>query len=351
MKKIETYIEGVEDGEVLPSIKGIILSVKVNEEEGKQTIKITDSEGDTINIFAKDKAAWVINPSEGAVLSMTSSGKGGVSKGLTFKVNKKNNIAYIVASAGVTSSVEPVSVSVTEEEQEPLTAADHTIDSLVLDRLYIFSRVKKIVREMNSNSIGIDFPEDKIPELTTSIHMDLKYMNISPRPTDKQLERKKVHKETHAKKKEVKAPVEEPPKRTKTQSDGWKDFIHPVSKERLGDVSSEKMATQFLPWYYRTEPASLKPEIAELHRAIGLAREGLKITPQMVLEQYITFYAKEYAPNSEKRRNRAIIKFCEGLVEHKVTKNDIRDGSVTETEAASALKNFGNLWKEIIETE
>jgi hypothetical protein len=354
MKAISQYLEGIEDGEVIPSISGEIISVKVDEETGKQTITIATGT-ESIKITIKDKAAWVVDPVKGHILSMNSSHKGGASKGLTYKINKTSKIPYIIASAGVTSQVTSP-VSVTEEEQEPMTAADTAIDNLVLDRLYIYGRVKRMVREINSQSIGIDFPEEKIPELTTSIHLDLKHMQITPRPTDKQLERKQVHKAVAEKKREAATPKEssksdEPPKRTKTASDGWKDFKHPMSGERLGDVSLEKMEAHFFPWMFRTDPSTLKPATAELHRVLGEAMVGLKLTPQMLLEKYITHYAGEYSPTSTKRRDKAIAKFCDGLVEKGETKNNIMEGSVTENEATAVLRNFGSLWKEIVESE
>lgn len=348
MKPLKEYLEGIDEGETVPSIKGVIQSVKVNEETGSQSITINDGT-DSIKIVAKDKGGQLIDPVVGNVLSATVTSGKALSKGLVLKVNKTSKVAYIVASMGVhyTQSPGPNSVTEPEVEQAPKTGAELLIENYILDRLYVFKVVTQIVREFNAGHVGVEFPESKVPELATSAHIEIARAGVVPRPTDQQLERKKVHKEVAASKKEDK-PAKKPVDKS---SDDWRTFVHPTAGTPLGDYSPEEMATKFLPWMYRTNPATLKPAVAELHRVLREAMEGLKLTPQMVIERYLDHYASEFAPNSVKRKDAAIAKFCEGLVAIKVTKNNILDGSVTEKESEEVLKQFPHLWKQFVETK
>lgn len=348
MKSLKDYLEGIEEGDTVPSIKGIIQSVKVNEETGSQTITINDGT-DSIKIIAKDKGGQLVDPVVGNVLSATVTSGKAASKGLVFKINKTSKVAYIVASLGVhyTQSPNPSSVTETEIEATPRTGAELKMESYILDRLYVYKVVTQIVREFNAEHVGIEFPESKLPELATSVHMELAKLNIAPRPTDQQLERKRVHKEVADKKKEDKPAKKQETKR----DDSWKQFAHPVSGTLLGDYSTEEMATKLLPWMFRTRPDTLKPETAELHRVLRKAMEGMRLTAQMVLERYLVHYATEYAPNSDKRRNAATVKFCEGLVAEKITKNNLMDGSVTESECEQALMRFPRVWEQYVENK
>lgn len=351
MKPIKDYLEGIEEGEIVPSIKGIIQSVKIKEDTGTQTITINDGE-DSIKIVAKDKGGYCVDPVVGNVLSATVSSGKSASKGLVLRVNKTSKVRYIAASMGVhyTQSANPDSVTESEREEVPRTGAELKIENYVLDRLYVHQVIAQIVHEYNAEKPEhLKFRTEKLPELATSCHMLLEKEGIAPRPTDQQLERKRVHKVASENKKEDK-PEKKPAKKSESTED-WRAFIHPTAGTPLGDYSADEVATKFLPWMYRTNPSTLKPSVAELHRVLRTAMAGLKLTSQMVLEKYLVHYANEYAPNSDKRKNSAINKFCEGLVEIKATKNNLMDGSVTEKECEEVLKQFPHLWKQFVESK
>ena len=73
---------------------------------------------------------------------------------------------------------------------------------------------------------------------------------------------------------------------------------------------------------------------------------------QKSLESYINKYALDYAPHSAKKRNEAIVKFCQGLVDIKVLGGNIaEDYTPTNDECLKVFREFASLWKAIVEED
>ena len=335
MKKISEYINGMEPGEIVPSIKGIITKV-VPAPAGKEIQYITIASEDKIeNIkLAINKNKWVPDPYVGNVLSLVSTAKKKESaKGLTLKSGK--NGLYI--SVGEGASIEEEPVTELEPEPEPMTAADSAIDNYVLDRLYIFSRAMKILERFNESSEW-QFNVEKVPELATAVHIELAKRGMVPRPDDNQTERKKVHKD----KKEGKLQEEF------SKSD-WRDFKNPVSGVSLGSEGVSKIAEVYVPWVLRiSDPSSLENGPKELYRVVNLAAQELGITPSKSFDALLVKYINDYEPNSEKRRKTLIAKFAKGLEEEKLVADSV---DITDKEATYLIKNFRKVWDSIMESD
>lgn len=356
MKSINEYIEGIEPGDTVPSIKGTITNV-TPPDDIKQTQVISIQSTERIKLYIKDKALWLVNPVIGSTLSVTC-GKAAAGKPVKGIVLKRNSAGkpYLTVSTGAILSMEDHSVT-EPEEPEAKTAADTIIESYALDRLYVFKSVERIVSKFNADKPEHErFPVSKLPELATSCHMEANYAKQKIRPTTAQLERKKVHadKKFPAKQKvsedqEGKAPRTEPAKSEKPKSAiNWRDFKHPKSGVPLGDCDIKKVQTHLGPWYYKNRPESLEPAIAEYHRNVGACLEELT-TPHDVLQAYIQQYAEDDEPHSPKRRTENIMKFIDALAEAKLTKGNIADTyTATTSEVIEILRNFAALWEQIV---
>lgn len=350
MKSINEYIEGIEPGETVPSICGEITNI-VPPDDIKQTQVISIQSVERIKLYIKDKALWLVNPSVGSKLSVTC-GKAAAGKPVKGIVLKRNSAGkpYLVVSSGAVLSMEHPSVT-EPEEPEAKTAADTIIESYTLDRLYVFKSVEKIVAEFNDGRPEHErFPVSKLPELATSVHMECSYAKQKIRPTDAQLERKKVHADRkESNKKEVKAPAEEPVKSAKPKSSiDWRKFKHPITHVPLGDVELKKVQTALGPWYYRTAPEQVKPELAEYHRNVGACLAELT-NPTEILNAYIQHYAEDDEKHSVKRRTENIVKFIDGLHAAKLTKGNLADTyTVTMDEFLPIIRDFKKLWEGIV---
>ena len=130
----------------------------------------------------------------------------------------------------------------------------------------------------------------------------------------------------------------------------WKQYAHPKTGELLGNISVEKIKTQLAPWYYRTRPESLQPEIAEYHNYIGKAIQGHGLKPADILNAYINHCAKDEFPHSAVLRTEATVKLCNGLEENGILKGNFLDGyEPTMTELLSIIRDFRNLWALLVE--
>lgn len=348
-KNIKDYIEGIEPDENVPSIKGIIRKITPPDDKKEtQILKIQDIDGsEFISLHIKDKALWVINPKCGNIISLTSTGGGKkASAGLTLKQNKNNGIKYITVTNGAAITMTEEDLVTETVDEEPLTAADSAIDNYVLDRLYIYKRCSHLVKEIKD----VMFPPDKIAELATAVHINLERSGIAPRPTDKQLERKAVHR-NDAKKFE-KPSIEQlpiPPQcggRAPEKKNNWRSFKHPKSGVMLGDEPIEKFATLYGPWVLRQTRSTLDQPMKDLYDNIVDACKELNIGVIDMYEAYLTQYAIGYEKN-EKKRNEIIKKFEDGLVENE----EVEKLPPTKEEAASIIVNFKSLWKALIEDD
>jgi hypothetical protein len=335
MRTISQYIEECEPGDVIPAIKGEILKTKFLEDTQVQNIIIGTPE-DNIKLVIK-KVAWIIEPKVGNVLSLTSTGgKKSPIDGLTLKRNKTSGIKYIIVSTGAKSEQE---ISVTESsstvvDEEPMTASDSVIDNYVMDRLYIFQRVSKVIETVPN----IHYPIEKAAELATAVHIELSRKGISPRPSDKQLERKA----THAAKKEEAAP-----KKESTKS-GWRAFKHPLSGVPLGDESADKIQKVFIPWRIRTDPDTLtKAGMPEYHRMVGEAARELEISNASAAEAYMLAHIQEFEPNAA-RQAKVLSKFTKGLVKLKLAKDP---DQLTDSEGVHLIKHFKQIWNQLMESD
>jgi hypothetical protein len=248
---------------------------------------------------------------------------------LQLKVSKATGNPYIVVTTGAEISHIPAkqnSVTETEESPEPMTAADSMIDNYILDRLYIYGRVERLV--------GYNYPSDKLAELSTAIHIELSRAGKSPRPTDQQLERKRVHKERTT-------PVE---KMASVGYSGWRNFVHPLSGVKLGDEPVEKIGVTFAPWALKTDRDRLEDKMKPFHDAVMEATEDLGLEYQDILEAYQVSYIHGQEKETVKRKI-LTKKFDNGLVEHGYVK---KEGQPTNKEALAILRHFPAVWKEII---
>lgn len=201
MKTLEQYIEDVEVGETVPSISGKIDTIK-NPKEGKtiQKVTISDDEDNAIDLWIKE-GAHIDSDAEGQVISLTSSKGSSSSKGLTLKETKDEEPYILVDEhASITVGkknpskskeiVEEDSSEDSDEEEKPAkkkqskeapkrdSAEKQAVKKYVTDRLAIYSFVKESVTEINELT-GIDFPIEKLAELTTSIHIELGRASIN----------------------------------------------------------------------------------------------------------------------------------------------------------------------------
>jgi len=338
MKLISEYLDGIEPGEVVPSIKGIIIKIVPPSSKGIQYITIANPGLDEDDVTADDfiklaisEDKWVAEPEEGNVLSIVSTAqKKQAAKGMVLKEGK--NGKYISVTSG--ASIEQSEYSVTESPaEEAMTAADHVIDNYILDRLYIYSRVDKL--------IGSNYPSDKAAELATAVHIEMSRRNIAPRPDDNQLERKKVHKEKAA-------PEESPKRRAEFNRADWRNYVHPKTGVLLGSEGVDKIKEVYVPWILTKDRDSLEEGVRGLFDMVHEAARELKITPSLACQHYILKYIKDYEPNSQKRRDAILNKFMKGLEEAKIV---VDSTEITDKEAVYLLKNFRDTFEEIIETD
>jgi hypothetical protein len=211
-----------------------------------------------------------------------------------------------------------------------MTAADSMIDNYVLDRLYIYKRVVKL-----ANETEVDYPSDKLPELATAVHIELSRAGKSPRPTDQQLERKRVHKERTT-------PVE---KMAPVGHSGWRSFVHPLSGVKLGDEPVEKIGVTFAPWALKTDRDRLEDKMKPFHDAVMEAIEDLGLEYQDILEAYTVAYIHSTGEKDVKKKKALMTKFNDGLLDNGYVK---KFGEPTNKEALTILRQFPKIWKEII---
>ena len=355
MKLISEYLDGIEPGEVVPSIKGIIIKIVPPSSKGIQYITIANPGLDEDDVTADDfiklaisEDKWVAEPEEGNVLSIVSTAqKKQAAKGMVLKEGKNGKFISVTSGA----SIEQSEYSVTESPaEEPMTAADSAIDNYILDRLYIYGRCKRIVEQLDDS-----LPFDKLPELATAVHIALERRNMAPRPDDNQENRKKVHKERQGAvaytPKGGMAPEESDKRegvaRNAFRSD-WRNFKNPVSGVLLGSEGVDKIKEVYLPWSYRQNPDSIEKGPRGLLDMVNEAARELKITPADSLQAYTLKYIKDYEPNSQKRRDTILNKFMKGLEEEKIV---VDSTEITDKEAIHLLNNFRDTFEEIIETD
>ena len=355
MKTINEYIDGIEVGDTVPAIKGEIVQVTPPKDDSTTQV-VTIQSGERIKLYIKDASLHVPEPSVGNILSVACGKRSTGIVGITLKNNSAGK-PYLTVSSGAI-------VSVTEQDnqpaqqQEPVTANDLRIQAYVEDRLYIFKKVRELVRVYNETEKDISdtFPHDKLSELATAVHIHIEKCGEKGRiaPTHTQRVRKELHAEKSSVTEKPKKKREEASNEEAQKSDGidWRDYKHPKSGERLGDISPEKLKTQIAPWYYRTNTERLQPEVAEYHYYIGKAIQGHKLTPDAILEAYLDHYAKDVHPHSAALRTECIVKFCQGLVENKILKgNPLDDYKCTMDEFLSVIRDFKNLWTTLVEEE
>jgi hypothetical protein len=356
MKTINEYIEDLSPGDTIPAIKGEVVQITPPKDDSTTQVVIIQSE-QRIKLYIKSEDLHIPDGSVGSVLSAASGKTSKGISGLTLKHNTSDK-PYITVSSGAVISVEKRQEDDSSVTEEPMTDADHKIKAYIEDRLYIYNRAIKMVREYNAKQEDLSdtFPVEKVAELTTGTHMFMEKSGHRGRiaPTHTARVRKELHQE-----KAVKSSVTEKPKKKEAPEEGadksktnWRDYKHPKSGERLGDVSIEKIKTQLAPWYYRTSPHSLAPETLEYHYYIGQAIQGHKLTPSEIINAYLEHYAKSAFPHSAKLKTEAIVKFCKGLLDANIIKGDILDDyELTLDEMLAIIRDFKELWTNLVEGE
>ena len=184
MKTIAKYIDGYENDDVVPSIAGkIVKVVPIGEGVKNQRITVKDSEGEKINIQLRPDVA-LDEAEAGMLFYATSSGGKEASVGITLK-EKEDGTKYLVIRNGASVRVEEEG-SVTEtskpkEGQKRKSTSQLTIESYVLDRLFIYREVNSVISEFNDAYPDFKYPLDKASELATSVHIEIAKKGIAPR--------------------------------------------------------------------------------------------------------------------------------------------------------------------------
>jgi hypothetical protein len=316
------YLEGISPDDIVPAVSGSIVKITDPCEDNKniQTLVIADEDENEISVKLKP-AVHLAHPSLGDVLHAASGKKGTV--GLTLKKFKSGSL-YISADKGAVISSQPAGTTtgIEDEEEEPLTGTEVKIESLIRDRFYVFEFCKK-TREKYCPS----FPEEKLPELATSMHIEFMRAGIPIRPSQEQEKRKTVHKERSEKKQQASEPSK--PTKPEADTDEWKLAKHPANGAPLGGESVEKIATVLWPWAIRQISIGGASTHTEYARAVLDAAKAYKLTPPEILDAYVVKYALDYEKHSEKRRNAAIERFYSYIEgEYYYSKN--KDGVVVD---------------------
>jgi hypothetical protein len=354
MKTIDDYIDDIDPGQVVPAIKGEVVQI-TPPKDGEATQVVTIQSEQRIKLYIKKEDLHIPDTSVGSVLSAACSKSHSGISGIILKRNSADK-PYLVVSNGATVSVsEPVREEAVSVTEEPMTATDLKIRAYLEDRLYIHSIVVKMIREHNLKQDDLidHFPIEKSAELATGVHMFIGSGGGGRiAPTHTQRVRKELHKPSvteKPKKKKEEASEEEADKSDKID---WRDYKHPKSGERIGDISVEKIKTQIAPWYYRANPESLQPEVAEYHYYIGKAIQGHKLTPLSILNAYIEHYAKDVHPHSAALRTESVVRFCNGLSENKILAGNILDDyNPKMNEFLAVIRDFKNLWETLVESD
>jgi hypothetical protein len=255
--KIKYILDNMENEQGVTSFIGTISAISQvktmpakgdNPEYKTQSLMLTDSEGLEIRVLLKDidESKFVHEDSVGQVYEFVSSkSPNGSLSGVVFKEGKKDKYLCVTKRATI-NRVKDLEASDEEiqstekpalKESQPASTqqngeSDKDIIKYTKERLYIYDKVVGIINESDSS-----FPIEKVPEIATSIHIDLsrKNANILPR----------VVKPVFAKEKEP-----EPAAPSKTPIN-WRNSRDIRNGSKLGEMTKDEAIKQYLTIYFR----------------------------------------------------------------------------------------------------
>lgn len=352
---ITSMIEGLSDGEIVPSVTGKLLSSDMVKMKGKEHQReyavINDGErGIALRIDDPDAQLGPRGVPLGSIISATCSNTPTGAKGLTLGYKDDQEI-IIVGSKAQISYGETKSKKSEPEPEKPkrksiFEAAAHTI---IDAKMYLYSVVKERIL-----AIDPDYPVEHIPAFTTGVFMDLSRDKVSI-PTGPASVTEAVHTNDQPKTQAaiVKGEQKKPGASTKSSAPTsagnaagqWKLFVHPAAKKTLGDFGIEEIKKKLISWYYIQDRSVLTGTHKAMYDALTQCFEENDLGPKNAASIYFNDYFANY-PADAMKKNKILKKFI-GIASDYF--ND--DEELLSDEAAiKFIKNFQKMFEEAIKT-
>lgn len=280
-------IKELDDKMPIVSITGTIKEVNEPKKEGKefpvmrQTVMIEDSNGDLIRVKLSEKHQLPLS-SIGDSVSFFSKKNGDKLTGIMKKsqgnkvyVSVTDSASFLRNSLAKPEKDKVIHLNENKEELRkiPKGPSDSIILKILHERLYIYGIMKKELSKIDS----LGFPEDKLPELATSIHITIERSGKDILPSGGELLFKKQTRNEQIK--EVASAA---------INDEWKDVLHPSTKKRLGDFTKDELIEKFSVFYYKNKDRKgLEDNVAQFISGLGMALRSFGITVTYAIEKMI----------------------------------------------------------------
>lgn len=275
MSSIQSIKTNTEVGTPVPIVVGEIVSFKPQAEKdgvNKQNIKIKDSAGDEIRMLLKDRYE-ITQDHVGKTFSFECKKMPkGLADGISLKATDKNELYLLATKNAIFTEVKESQPIVKQEkkevkeesqpdhqaEQEQPSEVDKIIKKEFLSRNYIYQYLLALNEEVENK-----YPKDKLPELATSISINLerKCVDVLPKKKVLKFEQKKQS-----------AP---------TERVEWRKVPHfdPEAKGKLlGSYTEKDIIDKFSKAYFKNVDKidSFFPEKLSFFKAVGVALAEFK---------------------------------------------------------------------------
>lgn len=266
-------INKLEDKMPIPLLFGKIIQVNEPKKEGKenpalkQTIQIEIS-GGTLSVKLSEKH-HVKQDNVGDTIEVYAQKKGDKYSGCAKRAMGNKTVVSVTdtATVYVKSRQTKKEESHSNEKNEKITVpekrlrgpADPLISKIILERLYIISRINDMLGGNDPSGIKALFPKDKIAELATSIHISVERSGKDIVPNGFLDTIEGSVKENSAPSKDCK----------------WKKIKHPSTGKPIGELEEDELMDKYLLFCYKNlgkaERSQLNEDTAKF--VIGLKEE------------------------------------------------------------------------------
>lgn len=337
---IAAMIEGMEDGETVPSISGKICGISAKKVKGKDELRqyviLSDGEMDIQLRIDNPKYQFAEDSMQKEYVITSSNTTEGI-KGLTYGTKDDQPMLIVGVGAQITEAQNKViTVPKPEKKDRRLSEFEQAANSFIDAKLFLYNYVKERVLECQP-----DYPVEHLPAFTTSVFMDLQKSGVSI-PTCHSVtehDNDKDHKQATV----VKTEEKKKPAASSKSGGGWRDFVHPTTGKTLGSVDIETLKEKFTTWYYINVRSTLSPKSLGLYDALQQCFEEIDHTPKRAAGWYLNNYVGSY-PAEDAKKGKIIAKIKTIASDY----FDEDDEFMSDDKAIQFIKNFKEIFEEAI---
>jgi hypothetical protein len=341
-------IKAVKKSDILPAyIEGkLTYAGEIKEKDGikRQTIILSEDDEDLNVVLRGSYAIFGRNHINKFVRILSSKAKNGSIIGVKVKESKNAGKYFVVDSPSIlipdidehnkqNESVKEEAKLIKEEKQEgvkeeetpyhQLSPVYKDIENIVKERLLIYEACRDIIEKEEESK----FPLDKIPELATSVHIEISRRGHKILPPHQRKERFIEKKNPDPKKEEEAQPASERDRLMSyldsSKTEEWYN-IKTTDGVKVGDLlRDDKKRGKIASWYYNSCTARERGEIkseksTKVHDSITnlINKSGCSLAEDAIYNEYISITDSDfYAEQAEQVANEVISHYYSKLPE------------------------------------